>query len=95
MTFDWQWSLARQKTISDIFKNSISDDFNANLLYHNNSADKIIAIDDKTKSNLNKNKTSKNNDNFCKTNPITSIEKFFQQVQDWTIYKKLTKNILE
>lgn len=72
----WQ-SLARQKTLLNTFNNFISDIANTSLLGANNYANSNIDMDTKAKLNSDKNMTGKNNDDLCKENLITNIEKLF------------------
>lgn len=73
----WQ-SLARQKTFSNTFNNSIGDTTDAGLLSDNNYTNGNIDMDAKAKSNLDENMTSKDDDDFCKKNFKINIEKLFQ-----------------
>lgn len=70
--------MADQKTFLNIFHNLVGDIANANLLGDNMSTNGNVYINIEAKLNPNENITSKNNNNLCKENTMTNIEKLFQ-----------------
>lgn len=90
-----QWSLVCQKTLPDISNNLVGNTADADLLDDNNYADGNIDKDAKAKSNPDKNMTGKDNNDFCKKDPVTNIEELFQYVQDQIACERLIKEVLE
>ena len=95
LTFNHRQSLACQKTFSDISNNLLDDNTKSGLLGDDNAIDGDVDMDTKAKSNLDDNKTGKNDKDFYKNDPIINIEDLFQQVQDQTQCERLTREVLE
>ncbi len=104
LTLAQQQKLTYQKSILKYPEDSIEDDTSEDLLGEDLLGDDLLDDDSSAhiNSNINLNTEVNSNsdedmtgDNFLKENSGINIEDLFQQVQDKTICKRLTKDVLE
>ena len=78
LTLNQRQSLACQKIFSNTSNNLLDDNAKSGLLDDNNAVDGNVDINTKVKSNPDDNKTGKDDEEFCKNDPIINIEDLFQ-----------------
>ena len=82
LTLNQRQSLARRKTFSDTSDDLLDDNAESGSLGDDNAVDGDVDMDTEAKSNPDDNKTGKDDEDFCKNDPMINIEDLFQQVRD-------------
>ena len=95
LTLNQRRSLARRKTFSDTSDDLLDDNAESGSLGDDNAVDGDVDMDTEAKSNPDDNKTGKDDEDFCKNDPMINIEDLFQQVRDQTACERLTREVLE